>query len=62
MRGGRKHMETSKKPKLGSGERFARLQRKLSGKVENPAAVAAKIGRDKYGKGRFQKLAAKGKK
>jgi hypothetical protein len=50
------------KAKLGSGARFKALTKKLSGKVKNPKAVAAAIGRKKYGKKRFQKLAAKGKK
>lgn len=50
------------KAKLGSGARFASLTKKLSSKgVKNPAAVAASIGRKKYGKTRFQNLAAKGK-
>lgn len=51
------------KPKLGSGARFAALKNKIAkrGDVRNPAAVAAAIGRAKYGKERFQKLAAKGK-
>lgn len=49
------------KPKLGSGKRFAQLVSKLKtkGDVQNPAAVAASIGRKKYGKQKFQKLAAK---
>jgi hypothetical protein len=51
-----------KKPKLGSGARFAALKQKLKGKVSNPGAVAASIGRKKYGKKKFQALAAKGKK
>lgn len=51
------------KPKLGSGARFKALKKKLAGKgVRNPGAVAAFIGRKKYGKARFQKLAAKGRK
>lgn len=51
------------KAKLGSGARFKSLTNKLSKKgVRNPKAVAAAIGRKKYGKARFQKLAAKGKK
>lgn len=52
----------AKLAKLGSGKRFASLKAKLAGKVSNPGAVAASIGRKKYGKARFQKLAAKGKK
>lgn len=51
-----------KKAKLGSGKRFDDLKKKLKSEgVRNPAAVAASIGRKKYGKARFQKLAAKGK-
>lgn len=49
------------KAKLGSGARFKALTKKLKGKVRNPKAVAAFIGRKKYGKTRFQKLAAKGR-
>ena len=40
-----------KAPPLGSGERFKKLKAKISGDVEDPDdAVAAKIGRKKYGK------------
>lgn len=48
--------------KLGSGARFKALQAKIArkGGVRNPAAVAAAIGRKKFGKARFQKLAAAG--
>ncbi len=45
------------KAKLGSGARF----KALSKKVGSPA-LAAYIGRKKYGKAKFQKLAAGGKK
>jgi hypothetical protein len=48
----------SKAP-VGQGGRFAALVSKLRGKVNNPAAVAAKVGREKYGKSRFQAMAAK---
>ena len=53
-----------KKPKLGTGARFAALKRELAGKpgVTNPAAVAAAIGRKKYGKKKFAKMAAAGRK
>lgn len=52
-----------KKAKLGSGKRFKALKSKLSRKgVKNPGAVAAAIGRKKYGKKKFQGLAAKGRK
>jgi len=52
------------KPKLGSGKRFAALEKKIAarGGVRDPGAVAAAIGRKKYGKKKFQKLAAKGRK
>lgn len=47
------------KAKLGSGQRFKALKGKLSRQgVRNPGALAASIGRKKYGKQRFQKLAA----
>jgi hypothetical protein len=51
-----------KKPKLGSGKRFKQLVGKLQGKVRNPAAVAASIGRKKYGAKRMAKWAAAGRK
>jgi len=49
--------------RLGGGGRFAALKKKIAarGDVRNPGAVAAAIGRAKYGKARFQKLAAVGK-
>jgi hypothetical protein len=42
---------------------FKKLVQKIKakGKVKNPEAVAAAIGRNKYGRKRFQKYAAKGK-
>lgn len=50
------------KAKLGSGARFAALKKKLAAKgAKTPGALAAFIGRKKFGKSRFQKLAAKGK-
>ena len=49
--------------KLGGGGRFKKLSRQLAGKgVQDPAALAAYIGRKKYGAERFNKLAAKGRK
>lgn len=47
---------------LGGGGRFAALESKLSHRegVTNPGALAAYIGRKKYGKGKFQAMAAKG--
>lgn len=50
------------KAPVGSGGRFAAMEQKLAGKVKNPAAVAAKIGMNKYGKGKMQKMAQAGKK
>lgn len=42
---------------LGSGERFQRLMEKLKRQgVQDPAALAAAIGRKKYGKKRMAKL------
>lgn len=42
---------------------FKKLTAQLKKKgVRNPAAVAASIGRKKYGKKKFQEYAAKGKK
>ncbi len=53
----------ARKPKLGSGKRFKSLTKKLRRRgAKNPGALAAYIGRKKYGKKRFQKLAAKGRK
>lgn len=51
------------KPPLGEGGRFAALKSKLAGKpgVKNPAALAAAIGRKKYGKKKMGKLSAKGR-
>ena len=52
------------KAKLGTGARFKALVKKIAarGKVRNPAAVAAAIGRKKYGKKRMAQMAAKGRK
>ena len=52
------------KPKLGSGERFAALKSKLGKRkgVTNPGALAAFIGRKKYGASKFAKLGAAGRK
>lgn len=41
---------------------FKKLTARISGSARNPAAVAAMIGRKKYGKKKFQKAAAAGKK
>ena len=51
------------KPRLGSGVRFKNLTAKLkkSG-AKKPKALAAFIGRKKYGKKKMSAMAAKGKK
>jgi hypothetical protein len=53
----------AKKAKLGSGARFAAIEKKAKASgAENPAAVAAAAGDKKYGKAKMSKLAQKGKK
>jgi hypothetical protein len=58
------HEEVMKKVPAGEGGRFQALKSELSRKkgVKTPGALAAWIGRRKYGKAGFQKMAAKGKK
>lgn len=52
-----------KKARLGSGKRFKSLKRKLGKRgAKHPGALAAWIGRKKYGKKRFAALSARGKK
>lgn len=47
---------------LGQGGRFAALKKKLAGNgAKNPAALAAFIGRKKYGAKKFASLGNKGK-
>lgn len=57
-------MEMEKKPKLGTGKRFAKLEKSIAaqGKVSDPAAVAAVIGRKKYGAMKMAKIVTAGKK
>lgn len=53
------------KPKLGSGERFKALTGKLEKDGKSPdsaKAIAASIGRKKYGNKKMASMAAKGKK
>lgn len=54
----------AKYPSLGTGERFAALKSKLSKKkgVTNPGALAASIGRKKFGNKKMAKMAAAGRK
>ena len=49
--------------KLGGGGRFKALSAKLAKQkgVTNPGALAASIGRKKYGAAKFQSLREKGK-
>lgn len=48
------------KPKLGTGKRFAALKKSLAsrGGVKDPGALAAAIGRKKYGAKKMAKMAA----
>lgn len=52
------------KPKLGSGERFAKLKSQLESKpgVHDAGALAASIGRKKYGAEKMVQMAKAGKK
>lgn len=72
MKKKKKMMDMEKeKPKLGSGERFEALVQKVLGRKnprtgkpytrEEAEKIAASAGREKYGKKKFQKLAASGK-
>lgn len=53
----------AKSMKLGGGGRFAKLKASIAakGNVSDPGAVAASIGRKKYGKSKFQSLSSKGR-
>ena len=54
------YKKAAKKP-VGEGSRFKAVEKAARlGGAKNPAAVAAAIGRKKYGKKRFQQMAAKG--
>lgn len=56
------HISGHPKAKLGSGKRFAALEKSIAKNpnVTDPKAVAAAIGRAKYGNKKFQELATKG--
>jgi len=63
QRGGRG--QKKKLPKLGTGKRFQRLQRSLGRQedgIEDPKALAAVIGRKKFGAKKMAKMAAAGRK
>jgi hypothetical protein len=52
-----------RKPKLGSGARFKALTTKLKKRgAKNPKALAAYIGRKKYGSKKMAAMAKKGRK
>lgn len=52
----------AKSMRVGGGGRFARLVGALRRRgVRSPRALAAWIGRKKYGKGRFARMAAAGR-
>ena len=60
MSGYRRAKKTSKP---GDGKRFKAMEKVARAKgAKDPGALAAHIGRKKYGKGRFQAMAAKGRK
>jgi hypothetical protein len=51
-----------KKPKLGSGVRFKNLANKFAKKgIDDPLALAASVGRKKYGNKKMAALSKKGK-
>jgi hypothetical protein len=52
----------ARKAKLGSGKRFKTLKKSLARKgVRNPGALAAHIGRKKYGAKKMSKMSAAGR-
>ena len=56
-------MAGKKSMKLGGGGRFAAIEAKAAKSgADNPAAVAAAIGRKKYGAAKMAKMAAAGRK
>lgn len=57
-----KKAKPNPKAKLGAGGRFAAVEAaaKKSG-AKNPAAVAAMVGRKKYGNAKMAKMAARGR-
>jgi len=50
-----------KSMKPGGGGRFAKMKKALEGKVEDPGAVAAAIGRKKHGARQMSRWAAAGR-
>ncbi len=59
----RAYERAAKTSRPGEGKRFETLAKAAAASgAENPEAVAAAIGRRKYGKERFQRMAAAGRK
>tara|TARA_R100001163_G_C4991148_1_gene143697 strand:- start:26 stop:235 length:210 start_codon:yes stop_codon:yes gene_type:complete len=59
----RQQVMKARKPKLGSGARFKSLTKKLKkGEAKNPKALAAYIGRKKYGPKKMAAMAKRGRK
>lgn len=59
-----KKAPAKKAGKLGDGSRFAKLEKSIEAKGQSPdaaKAIAAKAGMEKYGKGKMESMAAKGK-
>ena len=55
-------MPTNRKPPVGTGARFKNLTNSLAKKgASNPTALAAYIGRRKFGNKKFQQMAAHGR-
>lgn len=53
----------AKSMKLGEGGRFEAIERKAAASgASNPAAVAAAVGRKKYGNKKMARMAARGRK
>jgi len=58
-RPGKSYVAVGKKPKLGTGKRFGALETALKKKgAKSPGALAAWIGRRKYGPKKFAGLSA----
>lgn len=58
----RNKMKYNPSAKLGSGERFKSLEASFGPKVKNPGALAASIGRKKYGATKMMGMALAGRK
>ena len=59
----RAYDKAKKSSKPGEGKRFKAVEASAkAGGASDPGAVAAAVGRKKYGKKKFQAMAAKGKK